>query len=123
MAGKIGGTAAELAKQAAQAALAEAGGAEPVAKSPGLGWQPPKLGVFRMDEALDRAYGNAANYLNYMLSPEGLVIDVQQQDAQTQAMVLEKETSRVYRAYAGEDMLRLYATQRGGRGVVADGQV
>lgn len=116
--------AAELAKQASQAALAEAGGAPaaPAAGKPAA-WVVPGLGQFRLDDALGKAYDQAAGYLNYMLSPEGLVIDVQQTPGQTQAAVREKDTGRAYRTYAGEDMLRLYATQRGGRGVVADGNV
>lgn len=112
----------QLAKQAAQMALAESGGAEPQAAK-AEGWKVPVLGGFRLEEALGKAYGTATGYLNYMLEPEGLVVDVQQATGQTQAQVMEKDTSRVYRTYAGEDMLRLYAAQRGGRGVVADGQV
>jgi hypothetical protein len=115
-------TAAQLAKQAAQMALAESGGAPAPAAKPS-GWVVPRLGTFRLDDALGNAYDVATGYLNYMLAPEGLVVDVQQATGQTQAQVLEKDTSRVYRTYAGEDMLRLYAAQRGGRGVVADGQV
>lgn len=119
---KLNNTAAQLAKQAAQMALAESGGA-PAAPQKAGGWEVPRLGTFRLEEALGNAYDVATGYLNYMLEPEGLVVDVQQTTEQTQAQVMEKETSRVYRTYAGEDMLRLYAAQRGGRGVVADGQV
>lgn len=116
-------TAAQLAKQAAQMALAESGGGPAAPSAKPAGWVVPRLGTFRLEEALGNAYNVATGYLNYMLEPEGLVVDVQQTTEQTQAQVLEKDTSRVYRTYAGEDMLRLYAAQRGGRGVVADGQV
>lgn len=101
---------------------AEVGGSGKVAASSG-GWVVPTLGAFNLDEALNQAYGKATGYLNFMLSSEGLVIDLQQGGAQTTAQVMERGGTRQYRTYAGEDVLKLYANQHGGRGVVADGKV
>ncbi|MFZ2587074.1 MAG: hypothetical protein WAZ18_02955 [Alphaproteobacteria bacterium] len=115
--------ASQLAKAATQQVGAEAKSAGAKEAGPVAGWVVPKLGEFNLDEALGTAYGKAAGYLNFMLSSEGLVLDVQQGDGQTTAKVMERGGARQYRTYAGEDMLKLYANQHGGRGVVADGQV
>lgn len=114
------GLADGLAQAAAKSAAPAAGGAAKPAKP---GWVVPKLGEFQLDEALATTYSHAQGYLNFMLSPEGLVIEVQQGEGQTTAQVREASGERLYRSYTGEDMLKLYASQRGGRGVVADGQV
>ncbi|MCP5405131.1 MAG: hypothetical protein H6922_02780 [Pseudomonadaceae bacterium] len=122
---KLGGLPDGLANQLAGAAAkgaAPAGGDKASAKE-GKGWVVPTLGKFELDAALDKAYGRAAGYLNFMLSPEGLVIELQQGDAQTTAEVREVRGDRLYRSYTGQDMLKLYASQHGGKGVVADGQV
>ena len=114
----------QLAKAAAQQIGAEA--ATSTTKKTDFtpsGWVVPTLGQFDLDEALGHAYAKASGYLNFMLSSEGLVIDLQQGDGQTTAKVMERGGTKQYRTYAGEDMLKLYANQRGGRGVVADGQV
>lgn len=118
-----GGLAAELAKQASQAALAEFAGDSASAPSRPSGWVVPKLGTFDLENALSTAYEHAQGYMNFMLSPEGLVVDVQQASHETQASVRDEVGNRVYRRYAGEDLLKMYALQRGGKGIVADGQV
>lgn len=111
----------QLAKAVGQAGgeAAKSGGKEAAS----AGWVVPKLGDFSLDDALGQAYNKAAGYLNFMLASEGLVLDLQQGDGQTTALVKENGGARQYRSYAGPDMLKLYANQHGGRGVVADGQV
>lgn len=116
-----------LGDQLAKAVNQQLGGGEVAgpAKASGVssGWVVPTLGEFNLDEALGKAYGKATGYLNFMLSSEGLVIDLQQGGDQTTAKVMERGGTKQYRTYAGEDVLKLYANQHGGRGVVADGQV
>lgn len=114
-----------LADQLAKAAggVATKQGAAPAKTPTGSGWTVPVLGDFNVDEAVSRAVSKAANYLNFMLEPEGLVIELQQGEVGKDALVRERGGERQYRTYANTDVLKLYANQHGGRGVVADGQV
>lgn len=121
--------AAQLAKQAAQAAMAEAAGEtpQPKAEAPS-GWKVPVLPEgFRLDDAVNRAMDTAKTYLNHLMETEGLVVDLQQavggSTADAVANVRELGTDKVYRAYSGDGLLRLYAVQRQEKGVVVDGSI
>lgn len=121
--------AAQLAKQAAQAAMAEAGGDVPQPKNePQTGWRVPVLpDRFSLDDALGRAMDMAKGYMNHLMATEGLVVDLQQQvggnASDMVASVRELGTDKVYRAYTGDGLLRLYAAQRQEKGVVVDGSI
>jgi hypothetical protein len=137
------GLAAELAKQAAQAAREEVAQSEaaanPVAKGRGNpAWNVPKLPEdFDLTQAVDRAAGFVVSYYQKALEPEGMSVgweDMSGSDAKTQQVVeqaqepgvvavREQTTGRLVRTYAPSDLLSMYAAQRQATGVVVDGQV
>jgi hypothetical protein len=126
------GLAAELAKQAAQAARDELAGAQPApAAVPRGGWQVPTLPRgFALDSAVHAALGHATTSLNRQLGPEGLVVQVPQGAAEKlgtpdapSAQVRERDGGKIVRQYDALALLKLYASQRLAGGVVVDGQV
>lgn len=123
------GLAAQLAKQAAQAAREEVAAASSGKKPAGkAGWAPPVLPQdFDVDRAVTRAATKVAAHYRQILAPEGLNVAVVaeglQGDADFQADLREEETGRVIRAYTAGDLLAMYASQQRRNGVVVDGQV
>ena len=129
------GLAAELAKQAAQAARDEVAAQEAPARKAAAGWKVPVLArSFDLDNAVKAALGNAQIVLNRQLEPEGLVVEMQQAVPQTEntlpsspegvvASVREAAGGKTLRGYDTLGLLRLYAAQRQAAGAVVDGQV
>lgn len=125
------GLAAELAKQAAQAARDEmTGGSSPAAAKQAVPsvWKPSQLPVdFRVDSALARSVTQVAAHYTKILAPEGLgmavVADMTQGVPVLQADLKEGGTGRLVRAYTAPDLLSMFATQQRVNGVVVDGQV
>ncbi len=129
------GLAAELAKQAAKAALDEVTAQEAPARKAAGGWKVPVLSRgFDLDSAVKAALGNAQIVLNRQLEPEGLVVEMQQGMPQTEtvpdralnetvASVREAAGGKTLRGYDTLGLLRLYAVQRQAAGAVVDGQV
>lgn len=121
---KIGGLAADLARQASEAALAEARAADVAPKKVEEGWNLPKLGAnFRLQEALDKAVVAAAGHMNDRLQSDGIVLNVPQDAQKTGIEVREKATDRLLKAYDTSAFLRLHAAREKRQGVVVDGQV
>lgn len=123
------GLAAQLAKQAAQAAREEVSAAGSGKKAVGkTAWAPPSLPLdFDVDRAVTRAATKVAAHYRQMLAPEGLnvavVTDGLQGADDFQADLREEETGRVIKAYTAGDLLAMYASQQRRNGVVVDGQV
>lgn len=129
------GLAAELAKQAAQAAREEVAAQEAPARQAAGGWKVPVLArSFNLDHAVKAALGHAQIVLNRQLEPEGLVVEMQQTVPQTEntpsgagaglvASVRETAGGKTLRGYDTLGLLRLYAVQRQAAGAVVDGQV
>lgn len=123
---KIGGLAADLARQASEAALAEAREAESKTAPavPSSKWTVPKLGDdFRLDEALHKALAAAADHMNGKLGPDGIVLNVPQGEALRAVELREKATDKLLKAYDGATFLTLHASREQRQGVVVDGQV
>jgi hypothetical protein len=137
------GLAAELAKQAAQAAREEMAASEPQAKAAtkpaAAGWSVPVLPVdFQLDAALTRATKQVASHYRNVLATEGLDVgiepaetkaaatngaDLPQAAAPLQASLREQQTGRLVRSYTAPALLSLFATQQQSNGLVVDGQV
>ncbi|MBI1308830.1 MAG: hypothetical protein GC129_03080 [Proteobacteria bacterium] len=124
------GLAAELAKQAAQAAREEMG--EPAreggAKKPAEPWKPAVLpSMFSLDQAVGTAVTRVAAYYRKALAHEGLdmavVADTSQGAPVFQADLREGGTGKVVKAYTAPDLLGMFAAQQKVTGVVVDGQV
>lgn len=124
------GLAAELAKQAAQAAREEmqaTEGKKTSSAAPKI-WTPPVLPEgFSVDTALGRAVTQVAAHYTRILAPEGLgmavVTDLRQGVPHYQADLTEGGTGKVVKAYTAPDLLSMFATQQRQSGVVVDGQV
>lgn len=140
------GLAAELAKQAAQAAreeMAIANG-EPVAKKTAAekAWTVPVLAHdFTLDAAMQRATMQVTGHYRTVLAPQGLQVELaeakpQDRDAEggdvagmrhnvptMQANLREQGSGRLVKAYTAPALLTLFATQQQATGVVVDGQV
>lgn len=136
------GLAAELAKQAAQAAREEIAAASgtPVAAKAAVGWSVPVLAQdFQLDPALGRATQQVMGYYRQVLATEGLHVELgrpetkpsgaapvageRQEMPHLQALLREQGTGRVVRAYTTPALLAMFATQQQVNGVVVDGQV
>jgi hypothetical protein len=81
------------------------------------GWQKS----FELDAALTTAYREAKSYMNKLLEPDGMAVDLSSQGDDIIGSVREVETGRVLKSYNGLDMLRLYAHNVRPRGLVVDG--
>lgn len=137
------GLAAELAKQAAQAAreemaaaqATETGAAKPAKAAP---WTVPVLAHgFTLDNALQNATHKVTSHYRTVLAPQGLMVDleaapaseaadvaaVRQADLPLQASLREQQSGRLVKAYTTPALLTLFATQQQATGVVVDGQV
>ncbi|NBV54224.1 MAG: hypothetical protein EBR79_00720 [Proteobacteria bacterium] len=138
------GLAAQLAKQAAQAAREEvlaaeqgsgggagAGGSTGAAKPWVLEAVPDN---FSLQEALQRATGQVAAHYRQILQLQGLQVQVVGEGGRDGAVgpqpvpdfvanVREGETGRVVRAYTAPDLLTMFASQQQLNGVVVDGKV
>jgi hypothetical protein len=140
------GLAAELAKQAAQAAREEmaAAHAEDVAPARGAKpkpWTVPVLAHgFTLDTALESAAMKVTSHYRTVLAPQGLMVDleqaapatdsetadvapVRQAEPQLQASLREQQSGRLVKAYTAPALLALFAVQQQATGVVVDGQV
>lgn len=135
------GLAAELAKQAAQAAREEMAAKDGPAGTPAAapGWKVPVLPMdFQLDAALTRATRQVASHYRTVLAQEGLDVgieaaesaDASQNGAELpqagpplQAALREQQTGRLVRAYTAPALLSLFATQQQSNGLVVDGQV
>lgn len=140
------GLAAELAKQAAQAAREEMAAAHaeetaPAAKAaPAKPWTVPVLAPrFQLDDAMQNATLKVTNHYRTVLAPQGLMVDletadvagsvpsdvapVRQPEPQLQANLREQQSGRLVKAYTAPALLTLFATQQQATGVVVDGQV
>lgn len=134
------GLAAELAKQAAQAAreeVAALGGGEdmtPAAAKTAL-WKVPVLpDAFGLDEAMERATQRVAGHYRQALAPQGVDVGLEVMDATSeaslpqevphlQASLREQVSGRLIRAYTTPALLTMFATQQQATGIVVDGQV
>ncbi len=135
------GLAAQLAKQAAQAArdeLAAATGEAPK-KAISQGWTVPVLPHdFGLDTAVQRATLQVTGHYRSVLAPQGLDVKLETTDTEIvadgrhmegeikpnlQASLREQGTGRLVKAYTAPALLTLFATQQQATGVVVDGQV
>lgn len=138
------GLAAELAKQAAQAAreevAAQSGEADAKPTLGGKGWTVPVLpDAFMLDEAMDLATRRVAGHYRNVLAHQGLNVDLETADTHTalgttvsgephqepllQAHLREQVSGRLVKAYTTPALLTMYAAQQQATGIVVDGQV
>lgn len=136
------GLAAELAKQAAQAAREEVAAAngEPAKAAAKPGWTVPKLAHnFALDTAMQRATQQVTGHYRNVLAPQGLNVTLEktpqpaemtenvaagrQPAPDLQASLREQGTGRLVKAYTAPALLTMFATQQQVTGVVVDGQV
>ena len=141
------GLAAQLAKQAAQAAREEVAAASGEAKTAATaapkGWTVPQLGQdFALDEAMQKATLQVTGHYRTVLAPQGLRVDLEHGETPAkdtaaadsvaegrqsvppiQANLREQGTGRLVKAYTTPALLTLFATQQQATGVVVDGQV
>ena len=131
------GLAAELAKQAAQAAREEVAAAEgrSAEKVASKGWTVPQLASdFMLDSAVNLATRQVAGHYRQVLAPQGLevhldaaagdfVAEERQEVPSMQAELREQVSGRLVKAYTVPALLTLFATQQQATGVVVDGQV
>jgi hypothetical protein len=125
--------AAQLAKQASEAALQEAraghedlllpAGGSPVAPKAGS-WKVPVLTKnFRLDAALAAASARVTTHYAKALASEGLLVQRQEPSNLAATEVREAGSGRLLRAYGVPELITMFAVQRGEMGVVADGVV
>lgn len=138
------GLAAELAKQAAQAAREEvaalSGEAPAAAASAPTYWKVPLLEQgFLLDEAMERATLRVAGHYRQALAPQGVDVGLENigvtgdepaaaaempQDAPyLQASLREQVSGRLIKAYTTPALLTMFAAQQQATGIVVDGQV
>lgn len=138
------GLAAELAKQAAQAARDELVAAEgltaPRVNAPPKAWTVPQLAQdFMLDDAMQLATTRVTGHYRQVLAPQGLMVDLQPTEAvmpaegdmagaqqvgnEMQATLREQQSGRLVKAYTAPALLALFATQQQATGIVVDGQV
>jgi hypothetical protein len=129
--------AAQLAKQASEAALQEArAGHEDPPPPPGGGLAAPKAGPwkvpeltkdFRLDDALAAASVRVTTHYAKALASEGLLVQRQAAGSASSNVaateVREAGSGRLLRAYGAPELVTMFAVQRGEMGVVADGVV
>lgn len=131
------GLAAELAKQAAQAAreeVAALSGDKPAEKS-AKHWTVPTLpDGFVLDDAMDLATRRIAGHYRQVLAPQGLHVDLEPLEGQPaaeapqqlpllQAHLREQVSGRLVKAYTTPALLTMYAAQQHATGIVVDGEV
>ncbi len=133
------GLAAELAKQAAQAAREEVAALSGDAPAPAAakGWQVPTLAQdFGLDQAVQLAVLRVAGHYQKALAPQGLQVQMEEQGGAAnaaaelpqqvptmQALLREEGSGRLVKAYTTPALLTMFATQQQATGVVVDGQV
>ena len=137
------GLAAELAKQAAQAARDEVAAlsGEPKAESAAAParWQVPVLAQdFLLDEAMERATLRVAGHYRQALAPQGVEVGLENVEAHDgaaaaaelpqevpllQASLREQVSGRLIKAYTTPALLTMFAAQQQATGIVVDGQV
>ena len=133
------GLAAELAKQAAQAAREEVAAQSGEAKTSAApqGWRVPQLAQdFGLDQAVHMAAQRVAGHYQQALAPQGLDVQMEQPGSGSgdaanlpqevppmQAFLREQGTGRLVKAYTTPALLTMFATQQQATGVVVDGQV
>jgi hypothetical protein len=138
------GLAAELAKQAAQAAreeVAALSGEAPVAKASAAPtrWTVPVLEQsFQLDDAMELATLRVAGHYRQALAPQGVDVgletvsptigdevetDMSQEMPYLQTSLREQVSGRLIKAYTTPALLTMFATQQQATGIVVDGQV
>ena len=129
--------AAQLAKQASDAALQEArvghedpsppSSGNPLVARPGP-WKVPELTKdFRLDDALAAASARVTTHYAKALASEGLLVQQQESGSAPSSVaateVREAGSGRLLRAYGAPELVTMFAVQRGEMGVLADGVV
>ncbi len=136
------GLAAELAKQAAQAAreeVAALSGEAPVATTAPTHWKVPVLTQgFQLDEAVELATLRVAGHYRQALALQGVDVGLEampsavdadaaaempQEAPYLQASLREQVSGRLIKAYTTPALLTMFAAQQHATGIVVDGQV
>lgn len=137
------GLAAELAKQAAQAAREEvaalSGEAPAAAVSAPTHWKVPMLPEgFQLDAAMELATLRIAGHYRQALAPQGVDVGLENVQATAeetdaaqmpqdmpylQASLREQVSGRLIKAYTTPALLTMFAAQQQATGLVVDGQV
>jgi hypothetical protein len=127
---KTSSLALDLAKQAANAALAEVQEAQAPTNATAALWQPAKLpSSFHLAPALQQAVQHAARHLDQWLHHEGLEVATTPHSSQENSRaamaveIREQGDGRLVRDYSESAVLGLFANQQQRKGVVIDGQV
>lgn len=115
--------------QAMKEKSATTGGGHAVAagkgsKNDGDAWQPIRLTrEFDLNQAVNKAYGRAEVYVNKLLDENDLYVQVDGEEIERVGTVRQKDTEAPVKTYDGVEMLRLFAHNRMGRGIIINGQV
>lgn len=88
-------------------------------------WAPPILprGV-ELTAALQRAYTQAASYINQLVAPQGVAVSVAWRDESAPVgQMVNLQDNQVVREYQPWQLLKVYAAGPGGKGFIVDGTV
>lgn len=101
-------------KTAAPAAVKKAAPLPPV----------PRLdGRFNLDTALQQAYGKAVDYMNNMLQPNDLYVELQQDNGEYSGLVIDMDSQKTINRYDGLQILKLYAQNNTARGTIVNAKI
>lgn len=81
---------------------------------------------FRLNPVLFEALDKAVSYMNRVLEPDGLQMEVQRNEGDTHIAAIVKDLKNegnILKEYSPHDVLRFYADSGYGTGVVVDGKI
>ena len=81
---------------------------------------------FRLNPALYNALDKAVSYMNRVLEPDGLQMEVHKNEDETHIAAVVKDLNNnenIIKEYSPHDVLRYYADSGYGTGVVVDGRI
>ena len=78
---------------------------------------------FDLNNALDKAYVKVVHYMNNMLDPKDLEVEMSTADSIEVGYVTDKLTGEQVSSYDGKEMLRLYAHNHQAKGIIVDGKI
>lgn len=81
---------------------------------------------FRLNPVLFEALDKAVSYMNRVLEPDGLQMEVQRNEDDTHIAAIVKDLKNegnILKEYSPHDVLRFYADSGYGTGVVVDGKI
>ena len=87
-------------------------------------WQVPLMPMqVDIDAAKEKAYQAAQSFLNHIFAFDDLAVDVHDDNGAPKANVTDVVDGRVVSQYRGEDILKIYAGNYKGTGIIIDGTI